>query len=135
MGRKNARESSMQLLFQMEVMEDFSLENLNIFLNNNDYDESEEEYIKKTIETVLENKEGIDQAIDDNLKNWSLDRLANVDLAILRIAAYEILYRDDIPKEVSINEAVEIAKKFSAEDSSKFINGILGGLVKSLSED
>ena len=132
MGRKQAREGTMQLLFQMQSREDYEKENLNIYLANFLFDENEEIYIKDAIYKITDNLSSIDEHIEKHLEGWSIYRLAKVDLAALRIAIYEILYRDDIPVEVSINEAIEIAKKYSKEDSYKFINGVLGGFVKDL---
>ena len=77
--------------------------------------------IRGVIEHVVE----LDAAIEKHVRNWSLDRMAAVDRNILRLAVYEMLHRDDIPPVVSINEAVDIAKKFSTHDSGKFVNGIL----------
>ena len=135
MGRKHAREGTMQLLFQMETTNDFSEEVLSSFLMNFSYTDMESKYINDSIYNIKENLETIDQYIKENLKGWSIERLAKVDLAVLRIAIYEILYREDIPVEVSINEAIEIVKKFSNNDSFKFVNGVLGGVVKKLEID
>ena len=135
MGRKQAREGSMKLLFQMELNKDFSDEALNVFLDNFTFDEMETKYIKESIYCIKENLDVIDNYIENNLEGWAIYRLAKVDLAVLRIAIYEILYRKDIPIEVSINEAIEIVKKFSNEDAFKFINGVLGGFVRSLDKD
>ncbi len=135
MGRKNAREGAMKLLYQMESNDDFSNIALEKYLANFSYDENEERYIVESINTINENLETIDKYIKDNLDSWSIHRLAKVDLAALRISIYEILYRKDIPVEVSINEAIEIVKKYSNSDSFKFINGVLGGFVKSLDEN
>ena len=77
------------------------------------------------IQGVLQHREEIDQRIRVSAQNWDLHRMAAVDRNVLRLAIYEMLYRDDIPPVVSINEAVDIAKKFSTEDSGKFVNGIL----------
>lgn len=132
MSRKKSRIAQMQILFQMDINKDYSLESLNLFLENFSFQENEEEYIKNTIPDILEHKEEIDSLIKKNLKGWSLNRLANVDRSILRIAIYEILFREDIPGEVSINEAIEIAKKYGSKESSKFINGILGSVYRSL---
>lgn len=134
MGRKNAREGTMKLLFQMDNTGDYSDESLNIFLENFSFDESETEYILNTVRDLIDKKEIIDKHIDEQLKGWSINRLASVDLAVLRIAIYEIIYRDDIPIEVSINEAIETTKKYSSEDSYKFVNGVLGGFVRSRGE-
>ncbi len=132
MGRKQAREGAMKLLFQMESNNDFSDDALNFYLENFQYDEKETEYIKDAIYTIRKNVEEIDRNIISNLEGWSIHRLAKVDLSVLRLAIYEILYRDDIPIEVSINEAIETVKKYSKEDSFKFVNGVLGGFVRSL---
>lgn len=132
MGRKQAREGTMQILFQMESTGDFSDDALNVFLNNFKYDEMEKKYIYDAISSIKNNLYTIDNHIKDNLEGWSIYRLAKIDLAALRIAIYEILYRDDIPVEVSINEAIEIVKKYSNMDSFRFINGVLGGFVRSI---
>lgn len=134
MGRKYARESTMKLLYQMEINSDFSENAINIFFENNIFNEGEKAYIKDAIQTIIDNMKTIDSYIKDNIEGWKLNRLARVDLSTLRIAIYEILFRKDIPVEVSINEAIEIAKKYSTEESSKFINGVLGGFVRSRDE-
>ena len=77
------------------------------------------------IRGVIEHRDAIDEKIKDHAKNWDLHRIATVDRNIMRLAIYEMLYREDIPPIVSINEAVDIAKKFSTQDSGKFVNGIL----------
>lgn len=135
MGRKQAREGAMKLLFQMESTNDYSDEAMELFLSNFEFDEGETEYIRASIGTIKENIEAIDNKIIPNLEGWSLHRLAKVDLAVLRVSIYEILYRKDIPLEVSINEAIEIVKKYSAEDSFKFVNGVLGGFVRSMNKN
>lgn len=135
MGRKQAREGAMKLLFQMDSMNDFSDESVDIFLKNFPYDEMETQYIIDATNAIKENLEEIDNYIISNLEGWSIHRLAKVDLAVLRIAIYELIYRKDIPLEVSINEAIEIVKKYSKEDSFKFINGVLGGFVRGLDRD
>ncbi len=122
----------MQVLFQMDVNDDFSMDSLNRFLDNFQFTESEMEYIAKTIPVILENLETIDNTIVESLYSWSFNRLANVDRSILRVSVYELLYRDDIPSEVSINEAVEISKEFGSNESPKFINGILGSIYRNL---
>src|SRR5688572_14076993 len=82
-------------------------------------------FAEPLIRGTLENRESIDEKIQHYAKNWELARMAVVDRNILRLAIYEMLYRDDIPPVVSINEAVDIAKKFSTQDSGKFVNGLL----------
>lgn len=131
MGRKYARESAMKLLYQMEVNSDFTERAVEIFLDSVQFNEGERVYIEDAINTIIPNMQAIDEHIQENIESWDIQRLARVDLSILRIAIYELLYREDIPVQVSINEAIEIAKEFSTEESSKFINGILGGFVRS----
>jgi N utilization substance protein B len=84
------------------------------------------------IRGVLEHRERLDDELQKHAKNWSLQRMAAVDRNILRLAAFEMLFREDIPPIVSINEAVDIAKKFSTHDSGKFVNGILDQIRKEL---
>lgn len=84
------------------------------------------------IRGVLEHREKIDSEIQKHAKNWSLHRMAAVDRNVLRLATFEMLFREDIPPIVSINEAVDIAKKFSTHDSGKFVNGILDQVRKEL---
>lgn len=132
MGRKQAREGTMKILYQMEMNEDFSDEALDIFFDNFTFDELEKEYILDAMAKIKENLDFIDKHIESYSEGWNLNRLAKIDLAALRIAVYEILYRKDIPIEVSINEAIEIVKKYSTEESFKFINGVLGGFVRNI---
>lgn len=132
MGRKQAREGAMKILYQMEINEDFSDEALDIYFNNFSYDELEKEYILDAMIKIKDNLDSIDKYIESHSEGWNLNRLAKIDLAVLRIAVYEILYREDIPIEVSINEAIEIVKKYSTEESFKFINGVLGGFVRNI---
>lgn len=88
-------------------------------------DLASKEFMESLVKGVLEHLGDLDETIAQHAKNWNLQRMAAVDRNILRLAVYEIKYRNDIPPVVSINEAVDIAKKYSTEDSGKFVNGIL----------
>lgn len=132
MGRKQAREGTMKLLYQMELNNDFSQEALDNYLKNFNFDKLEEKYILDATIKIKDNLEEIDKHIKRHIEGWGISRLAKIDLAVLRIAIYEVLYRDDIPIQVSINEAIEIVKKYSLEDSFKFVNGVLGSFVKTI---
>jgi N utilization substance protein B len=90
-------------------------------------------FADKLICGVLEHRPALDKTIQEHTQNWDLNRMAAVDRNILRLAVYEMLYRDDIPPIVSINEAVDVAKKYSTEDSGKFVNGILDKIKGELS--
>lgn len=135
MGRKRARESTMKLLYQMEMNSDYSNDIKELFFENNSFSNMESEYIEDAIDTIVKNLNQLDYSIKENIEGWNIHRLAKIDLCTLRIAIYEILYREDIPIEVSINEAIEIAKKYSTEESAKFINGVLGGFIRSRVND
>ena len=97
--------------------------------------EEDKIYIEEVCTGVAQNVATLDDKIQANLKGWKMERIGKTDLAILRLAIYEMLYREDIPYKVSINEAVELAKVFCEESSPSFINGVLGAIVSSLSEE
>jgi len=90
------------------------------------------DFAAELVKGVGENRSAIDDLLTAKSKNWSLVRMARVDLCILRIAIFELLYRSDIPKNVTINEAIEVAKKFGTEDSPSFVNGILDEIATGL---
>lgn len=92
------------------------------------------DFAEDLVKGVTEHRAAIDDLLTAKSKNWSLARMARVDLSILRIAIFELLYRDDIPKNVTINEAIEVAKKFGTEDSPSFVNGILDEIAASLTD-
>ena len=87
------------------------------------------EYIQAVVNGVEENVEEINAVISPKLKKWSIDRLSKVDLSILQLAVFEIKYIDDIPEKVSVNEAVNLAKKYGADASPAFVNGVLGSIL------
>lgn len=91
-------------------------------------------YSKELVESFNTNKESIDSLINKYAKNWTINRMAKVDLAILRLAICEILYMSEMPTKVSINEAIELAKLYCDDKSPKFINGILGSVVSEIGE-
>ena len=98
--------------------------------NENITDENTVSYINSTIEGIYNNSDTIEQKISDNLKkDWKIERISKVDLALLKLAIYEILYTDT-PYKVAINEVLELSKKYSEESSSNFINGVLASIVK-----
>ena len=131
MSRTRARIGAMQALFSMDVNDDFSTDKLDLFMENHEFQGDEVDYIKRTVPDILDKLDLVDETIEKNLKGWTMARLAKVDRQILRIAVYEFLYKDDIPEEVSINEAVEIARLYSSDEAPKFINGILGTIYRS----
>ena len=114
----------------MDITEDFNISDLSIVEESSAVVEKKQAIA--TLEAVQEHHEDIDKLIDDNLENWTFARIAKADLAILRTALAEMLYVDSIPVSVSINEAVELAKKYGDDRSYKFVNSVLGKIARSL---
>lgn len=127
MNRKLSREKTMELLFGMTLSKDTVEEAIENFVDNyeGNIKEIDLTYVKKTLIGVENNKEAIDEVISANLHNWKIDRISKVNLTILRLAAYEMLYNEEVPKGVAINEALEITRRYSDEKSVSFINGVL----------
>ena len=126
MGRKLAREMAVCFLFQVEFQKENVKEQVEDFIESYGESNYDKDYFLEIINGVLNSLKEIDEVIDNNAKDWSIDRIAKMDLPILRVAIYEMKHREDIPIGVSINEAVELAKKYGTDDSAKFINGLLG---------
>jgi len=132
MSRKQSREFAMQLLYQMELRgDDDRSEQLNVAFEENErtYSKKDRAYIEDVVFGVFSKLPELDGVVEENAKGWKLSRLAKIDLSILRLCIYEIKYRSDIPYIISINEAVELAKKYGSEESGSFINGILSKAV------
>jgi transcription antitermination protein NusB len=122
--RRESRELALQYLYQQDVVEEES-PTLRSFWNLQESNKAAHPFCEELVKGVLRYRPMIDEKIKGYAKNWEFHRIAVVDRNILRLAIYELLYRDDIPPVVSINEAIELAKKFSTEDSGSFVNGIL----------
>jgi transcription antitermination factor NusB len=123
--RTKARELALQLLYQINITED-SLENsLEIFWNEHKFSPPIRDFATMLVTGTIDNLSRIDQIITKYAKNWQIKRMATVDRNILRMATYELIFLKDIPPKVSINEAIDIAKKFSDSQSGMFVNGIL----------
>lgn len=129
MSRRLSREFCMKLLFQMEANDELNLDFAVKYIDEEGVKKRQKDYVNSIIENVVNNSSEIDHTIESLLKGWTINRIAKVDLAILRIAFGEIIYLDDIDYEISINEAIEIAKKYSDSESASFINGVLDKFV------
>ncbi|MCK1991455.1 transcription antitermination factor NusB [Peribacillus muralis] len=121
MKRRVAREKSLQALYQIDIAKSNADEAMESVLNGAPTDE----YFKQLVMGITENREQLDGMIRDNLENWTLERLANIDRNLLRIAIYEMVHSEDVPVSVAMNEAIEIAKKFGDDQSSSFVNAVL----------
>ncbi len=134
MSRRTAREHIFKMIFQTEFHSEEEVDDAfdNYKENIVDANDSDMKFIKNEVKGIIENKGAIDDTINRYAEGWEIKRIAKVDLAILRLAVYEILYADDIPNKVSANEAVELAKLFSSDKSPSFINGVLGKVISNI---
>lgn len=143
MKRRLAREIALQSLYQVEmngvsaeeaiqtVVEEARDENeTNLSISKGETISTS--YIQELVAGTLSHRQEIDELLSAYLKGWRMDRLSRVDRQILRLAVYEMLHRKDVPAKVVINEAIELAKHFGTEESGKFVNGVLGKMIKEL---
>jgi N utilization substance protein B len=131
MKRRRAREYALQLLFQLDITKNkLNNEQFEGFWEDIREDNDIKEFADNLVRGTRENIAAIDETIKKAAEHWSIDRMAVIDRNILRCATYELLYRTDIPPLATINEALEISKKYSTEDSASFINGILDKIAK-----
>ena len=130
MNRTDARERVMKILYRLDVLNETSADVIQSWIEEAGLGE-QQPYAENVIRSCIENTAFIDEQIDKFSEKWSTARMAKPDLAILRLAAAEILYWDDIPDPVSANEAVDLAKIYGTDDAPVFINGILGSLIRS----
>jgi len=129
-GRRLSREMALKVLFQIDLVNAGIEETLEYTFKNGEFSDEVKEFTLILVKGAMSNLSEIDKTINKYTKNWSLERITNIDRNILRIAIYEILYLKDIPKSVSINEAVELAKKYGTKSSFSFVNGVLGKIDK-----
>lgn len=128
MSRRELREQLFKLLFRIEFNEKEEMHEQKVFFfeeEENQADEKDAALIIEKFNRIMDKLEEIDAALNDKVKGWNTDRMGKVDLTVLRLAVYEIMYDEDIPTGVAINEAVELAKKFGQDSSPAFVNGVL----------
>lgn len=132
MNRRKSREIAMKLLFEKTINKGEYEEIVKNFKENTEIDLSDVDfkYVETIIKGIEHNTESIDKKIEENLKKWKLNRLSKIDLSILRLSTYEILFIDEIPDKVAVNEGIELAKKYSDSNSPAFINGVLANMIK-----
>ena len=131
MKRRIAREKALQSIFQIDMNETSPKDAIDYVLDG----EASDDYLEKLVEGVTEHIEEMDSILTKHLEKWTIDRLATVDRNILRVAVYEMIHcKEDVPVNVVINEALEIAKIYGDESSSKFINSVLSKVKQTLEE-
>lgn len=140
MSRTLAREDAFKLIFEMEITKTDAPSAINYLFETvteknemwaqNFVSAPNRKYIEELVKGVEEKQDFLIDIINPTLKDWTLSRISKVNLAILKLAVYEMYYMDDIPCKVSANEAVQLAKKYSGKDAAAFINGVLGTVIK-----
>lgn len=132
-GRRENRVAAMQILYMLEIGKSTDVSaQMSDFFSERDKPREFFSFAEELVAGVLSHKEEVDAVISKSAKNWAIDRIAKVDLSILRLAAFELLFREDIPPVVSINEAIDLSKTFASSDSRRFINGVLDNIKASL---
>lgn len=139
MSRTHAREDAFKLIFEMEITKISGKDALRYLFDtvekNNEMwaqdsiSSSARKYLEEVVLGVEDKCSELDEKIEATLKDWTMKRISKISLSILRLAAYEIAFVDDIPNKVSVNEAVELTKKYAGKAESSFVNGVLGTLI------
>lgn len=129
MKREVARDLTYQILFQRDFHDDFE-DRYPRLIEENGIRGVQAEYSKKTIEGVIKNVDSLDEIIQKNLRGWRFERLSKHVVTVLRLGIYEMLYNDDIPAKVALNEAVKIAHRYSDPKEANFVNGLLNTVFK-----
>jgi len=130
MNKSEIREEIFKLVYSLEVQDSKNEGQIDVYLEDSEISEKSKEHVKDTALNILKVSDDIEGKIEKNLKtNWDINRISKIDLTILKIAIYEIIYIK-LPYKISINEAVELAKKYGEDSSASFVNGILASVVK-----
>ena len=133
--RRKARELGLQALYYMDMNGSINEEALALFAGIHPPDEKVAPYFSRLVEGVMDHREIIDRTIHQHSEHWKVSRMACVDRNILRIAVFELLWCEDVPPKVSINEAIDIGKRFGTDDSGAFINGILDSIRNAMDKN
>lgn len=130
MTRKEARDLSFKLIYQTEMQKETPEYIMDIYYMENELAQKVKDYVEDVVCGVYKNRNKIDECISDSLEGWKIERISKVSLSAMRLSIYEILFRDDIPDNVSINEAVSLTKEYEGSESASFVNGMLASLLK-----
>ena len=130
MTRSAMREKTFQFLYGAEIQKELDSNKIEVFLENNEVENSElKKYLTDIVTGIIENQEDITKQIQENLKSdWQIERISKISLALLKLAIYEIQYKN-LPYKAIINEVVELAKKYGEDTSAQFVNGVLASIV------
>lgn len=129
MKRSEIRERTFIILFQRDFNYEF-IQDIDYYLTREGLKDADADYAKKTILGTVEHLEEIDKLISKYLVNWNFERLNKTDISVMRLAVYEMMYSQDVPDKVAINEAIELAKKYNGDVAGVFVNGLLDNIYK-----
>ena len=131
MNISKMREYAFMLIYELEIQKEFSEESIDIFIASNDIeDKNARKYIRKVVRGIKTNEQELENIIAEKLKpEWQIQRVSKINIALLKLAIYEMIYAD-VPYKVAINEVIELAKKYGDDNSASFINGVLANVVK-----
>lgn len=132
-NRRTARDLAFKYIFQWNIIGDDVIENMEE-MDSMDFKPVDSGYVREVVNGVMKHVEELDELIASNAKGWKKGRISNVCMAVMRLALYEIFYMPEIPRSVSINEAIELIKTYDTPEASAFVNGILGNIGKETSE-
>ncbi|GAA0124727.1 MULTISPECIES: transcription antitermination factor NusB [Clostridium] len=132
MNRRKTRDIAMKLLFEMSINKEDYMSTIESFKENAEVklEDVDFSYIIRILKNVNDNLDLINETISNNLVKWKIDRISKINLSILKLAVCEILFEEDIPNKVSLNEAIELAKKYGEDNSASFVNGVLNSIIK-----
>lgn len=130
MGRKEARDGAFKMLYQLDINSNKKEDALNAFFEEYNFTSADKTYITEIVNGVHERIEEIDSILSSASKSWTLSRISKIEKAILRLAIYEIYFREDIPDSISIYEAVELSKMYDSPKAGGFVNGLLRGVLR-----
>ncbi|GAA0115938.1 transcription antitermination factor NusB [Clostridium senegalense] len=132
MNRRKTRDIAMKLLFEMSINKEDYMSTIENFKENTEVklDDVDFSYIIRILKNVNDNLDLINETISNNLVKWKIDRISKINLSILKLAVCEILFEEEIPNKVSLNEAIELAKKYGEDNSASFVNGVLNSIIK-----
>ncbi len=133
--RERARELAIQALAQLDVQGDNFLSDVDFFINSSNFPDSSKKLARKLVDITWSNRQKCDEYIGKTVKHWQIQRIALIDRTILRLAIAELLYRPEVPMRVILDQAIELAKKYSTSESPQFINGILDAVVRKMEQE
>lgn len=134
-NRRKARELALNALFQGEMTATSAVENFPLLCENFEINKKAIPYGRELVYGITDKRDELDAKIEGSAVNWRVSRMSVLDRNIIRLAAYEMMFKEDVPPRVAIDEAIELAKRYCGEDSPGFINGILDAILKNIGKE